>query len=248
MPCPKASRLTVGRPPRLVVPFGARPAPGGRAGVGLGQKKSAVPTADPPAYHHSPETPSPHFEISNPHTINKIPHPYHLTLPPPCYSGLVRAPAFRERQTGASRPGPKSSPRPPSVSRSTDCVTQDNGIDPKPFWRLRAIPKELHLIKPYPGRPLGAAPGCWGHEIGRPNGRFPSFWPLQPFARTALRHGFGMESLALRTLFTTPANRCHRLFTLFLLAISTAYVPRPLLTPHPSRMLVRGPESEILEG
>ena len=35
------------------------------------------------------------------------------------------------------------------MSRSTDRVTQNNGIDPKPFWRLRAIPKEPHLIKLY---------------------------------------------------------------------------------------------------
>ncbi len=50
----------------------------------------------------------------------------------------------------------KSSPWPPSVSRSTDRVTQDNGIDPKPFWRLRALPEEPHLIKPRPGCPHGA--------------------------------------------------------------------------------------------
>ncbi len=32
------SRLIVGRLPKLVVPFGARPAPGGRAGLGVGQR------------------------------------------------------------------------------------------------------------------------------------------------------------------------------------------------------------------
>ena len=209
-----------------------------------------MPTADSP-----PETSSPHFGISNPHTINKIPHPYHLTLPPPCYSGLVRAPAFRERQTGAPRPGCKSSPWPPSVSRSTDRVTENNGIDPKPFWRLRAIPKELYLIKLLPGRPLGAAPGCRGQEIGRPNGRFPSFWPLQPFARrrfsfarTALRHGFGTENPVSRTLFNTPAKRGHRLFRFFLLFISTTYACGPLLPPQPVPYSGTGPRSRNLGG
>ena len=88
--------------------------------------------------------------------LTRSPCPDHLTLPPPCYSGPVKAPALRERQTGAPRPGYKSSPWPPSVSRSTDRVTQDNGIDPKPFWRLRAIYQEPHLIKPCPGAPLAA--------------------------------------------------------------------------------------------
>ena len=100
-----------------------------------------------------PETQSHELEISNLADINEIALPWPSTLPVRCYSGPVRAPAFRERQTGAPRPGCKSSPWPLSVSRSTDRVTQDNGIDPKPFWRLRAIPKEPHLTKPYPGRP-----------------------------------------------------------------------------------------------
>ena len=83
---------------------------------------------------------------------------HHLTPSTPCYSGPVRAPAFMERQTGAPRTGFKSSLWPPSVSRSTDRVTQDNGIDPKPFWRLRAILKEPNLIKPRSGRPWRGAP------------------------------------------------------------------------------------------
>ncbi len=37
-----------------------------------------------------------------------------------------------------------------------------------------------------------------------------------------LGHDFGTENRASRTLFTTPAKPCHRLFTFFLLAISTA--------------------------
>ena len=60
--------------------------------------------------------------------------------------------------------------------------------------------------------------------------------------------GFGTENPALWTLFATPANRCHRRFTFFLLAISTTYALGALLARHPSRILVRGPESEISEG
>ncbi len=119
----------------------------------MGQR-SAVPTANPPrpnSSHHSPKPchTSLKFLTRPPSTRSSYPHD--LTLPQPCYSGPVRAPAFRERQTGAPRPGSKSSPWPPSVSRSTDRVTQNNGIDPKAFWRLRAIPKEPHPINPYPG-------------------------------------------------------------------------------------------------
>ncbi len=122
-------------------------------GLGWG-KKSAVPTGRSPCYH-SPK-PS-HTSLKSltrpPSTRSSLPD--HLTLPPPCYSGPVRAPAFRERQTGAPRPGCKSSPWPLSVSRSTDRVTQDNGIDPKPFWRLRAIPRS----RTPSGRPSWATPG-----------------------------------------------------------------------------------------
>ncbi len=63
----------------------------------------------------------------------------------------------------------------------------------------------------------------------------------------ALGYGFRAENRASRTLFTTAAKRCHRLFTFSLLAISMTYAPGPLLTSHPSRILVRGPENEISE-
>ena len=53
---------------------------------------------------------------------------------------------------------PASSPWPPSVSRSTDRVTQNNGIDPKPFWRLRAIPGAAPH-QAVPGAPLAGCPG-----------------------------------------------------------------------------------------
>ena len=139
----------------LVRSFRRLAAPSGRAGPGVGQK-SAVPTADP--LTRTPplaETRHGNSKSLTRTSSTRSPCLDHLTRSTPCYSGPVRAPAFRERQTGAPRPGTKSSPWPPSVSRSTDRVTQDNGIDPKPFWRLRAIPKEPHLIKPYPSRPRG---------------------------------------------------------------------------------------------
>ena len=139
----------------------------GESGAGLGAK-STVEEADPPLSGPSPTLlpPLPRkpahvslmFLTRVPSTTSLSVH--HLTPSTPCYSGPVRAPAFRERQTGAPRPGCKSSPWPPSVSRSTDRVTQDNGIDPKPFWRLRAIPEEPRRIKPRPGRPSRVAPGC----------------------------------------------------------------------------------------
>ena len=133
--------------------YGRSPPPTGRS-----FRRSAVPTADPSLSRYSPQTPSHESEFPNPHAINKIVCPHHVTRSTPCYSGPVRAPAFRERQTGAPRPGCKSSPWPPSVSRSTDRVTQDNGIDPKPFWRLRAIPGAApHQAAP--GAPLAGRPG-----------------------------------------------------------------------------------------
>ncbi len=61
-----------------------------------------------------------------------------------------------ERQTGEPRPGFKSSTWPSSVSRSTDRVTQDNGIDPKPFWRLRAIPRSRTSSCSARGAPRGS--------------------------------------------------------------------------------------------
>ena len=130
-----------GRQPRLVAswsaPFGARPLLAAERGlvgrkIGRANGRSPLPT--------TPKTPSHEFQISNSRAINNITLPSPSDSPRRCYPGPVRAPAFRERQTGAPRPGCKSSPWPPSVSRSTDRVTQDNGIDPKPFWRLRATP------------------------------------------------------------------------------------------------------------
>ncbi len=155
-----------GRQPRLVAswsaPFPARSLRATERGLGW-SKKSAVPTADPPR-RHSPKPSHTSLKFLTRTPSLRSPCPDHLTLPVRCYSGPVTAPAFRERQTGAPRPGLKSSPWPPSVSRSTDRVTQNNGIDPKPFWRLRAIPKEPHLIKPYVLR-VNRAPitsgSCW---------------------------------------------------------------------------------------
>ncbi len=140
-----------GRQPRLVAswsaPFPARSLRATERGLGWDKNRPCRRPIPLPKPRHRILK----FLTRAPST--KSPCLYHLTLPVRCYSGPVRAPAFRERQTGAPRPGYKSSPWPPSVSRSTDRVTQDNGIDPKPFWRLRAIPQEPHLIKPCPGRP-----------------------------------------------------------------------------------------------
>ena len=63
-----------------------------------------------------------------------------------------------------------------------------------------------------------------------------------------LGHDFRMENPASRTLFTTPPNPCHRLFTFFLLTVSTFYAPGPPIALNPSPILVRGSESEISEG
>ena len=95
-----------------------------------------------------------------------------------------------------------------------------------------------------------------GQEIGRANGRSPlcGHSPLTPSTLSlggvllALGHDFGTENRASKTLSSTRAKPCHRLFTFFLLPVSTTYAPRPLLAPHLSRILVRGPESEISEG
>ena len=93
-----------------------------------------------------------------------------------------------------------------------------------------------------------------GQKIGRANGRCrSSYWvatnatPSRGGAFFALGHDFCTENPASRTLFTTPANRCHRLFTFFLLAISTTYALGLLPTPHASLILVRGPETAIWE-
>ncbi len=162
---PRSTRLicAVARPAvlRLVAPAHrsfvsalARPrrASGAWGGTKIGRADGRSPS------HHSPKPSHTSLKFLTRPPSTRSSYPHHLTLPQPCYSGPVKAPAFRERQTGAPRPGSKSSPGPPSVSRSTDRVTQDNGIDPKPFWRLRALPEEPHLIKLRPGRPSRGAP------------------------------------------------------------------------------------------
>ncbi len=136
--------------PPHVAPFGARPPPAGERGLGWDKNRPCQrPIPLPPL----PEPLSHQFEISNSSAINKI------VLPPPSDSPSAMLLWARKSAgpSGSDRPAYpgrdiKSSPWPPSVSRSTDRVTQNNGIDPKPFWRLRAIPKEPHPIKPRPGR------------------------------------------------------------------------------------------------
>ena len=146
--------------------------------------------------------------------------------PPPCYSGPVRALAFRERQTGAPRTGFKSSTWLLSVSRSTDRVTQDNGIDPKPFWRLRAIPKEPHPIKPYPGRASRTAPdvgNCLSAHRTTVSGEK---WGLPPIRSPSCLRNKGLSwkrigwlypifrqfpTLSMGENFEIPATDCHQL-------------------------------------
>ncbi len=92
------------------------------AARGLGwAKKSAVPTGRSPSYH-SPKPSHASFKFLTHTPSTRSSCLQQLTLLSSCYSGPVRAPAFRKRQTGAPRPGYKSSPWPPSVSRSTDRV------------------------------------------------------------------------------------------------------------------------------
>ncbi len=97
-------------------------------------------------------------------------------------------------------------------------------------------------------------PGA-GQEIGLSYGRSPSSYSLATNATPslggvflALGHDFGTQNPASRTLFSSPEKRGHRLFTSFLLPVSTTYPLGPLLTLNPSLILVRGPESEISDG
>ena len=141
-------------------------APSGRSGLGAGQKigraNGRFPSFRPlvRTAFTIPTKPSCHTSLrflTRAPSIRSL-SLHHLTPSTPCYSAPVRAPAFRERQTGAPWPGLKSSTWPPSVSRSTDRVTQNNGIDPKPFWRLRAIPGAApHQAAA--GAPLAGRPG-----------------------------------------------------------------------------------------
>ena len=154
---------------------------------------------------------------------------HHLTPSPPRYSGPVRAPAFMERQTGAPRTGFKSSTWPPSVSRSTDRVTQDNGIDPKPFWRLARY-KGPHLIKPRPGRPSRSprrrqrSCGASDYSLGAPCN--PEKWGLPPIRSPSCLRNKGLSLKRIGCLypifrqfptpsmgenFKIPATDCHQL-------------------------------------
>ena len=134
---------------------------------------------------------------------------------------------------------------------------QHNEGGPIPLWRTLSVCRvEIPLdvcddSAPRPvessTRPLVSAPALVASRPPLLATLPPTFHHSLAGVFLALGHDFGTENLASRTLFTTPANRCHRLSTFFLLTISTTYALGPLLTPHPSRMLVRGPESEISE-
>ncbi len=118
-----------------------------------------------------------------------------------------------------------------------------------------APPAHRSLLSAF-GPLLAAERGLgWGKKVVRPYGRFPSSYPLATDATPslggvflALGHDFCTENPASTTLSSTPTEPCHRLFTFFLLAISMTYAPGALPARHPSRILVRGPESGISEG
>ena len=104
------------------------------------------------------------------------------------------------------------------------------------------VPRRLGWDRHRPcQRPIplsGPSPPCRYHPARR---RF-------PFARTALGHDFGTENRASRTLSSTTAKPGHRPFRFFSPHDLNDLRPRPLLVPHLSSILVRGPETEISEG
>ena len=68
--------------------------------------------------------------------------------------------------------------------------------------------------------------GAWGGAKNRPSQRPTPLFLAAPHHSLggvflALGHDFRTENAASRTLFTTPVNLHHRLFTFFLLTIST---------------------------
>ena len=136
------------------------------------------------------------------------------------------------------------------------------GIFPGPHY----APALQHSTSAGPGRharlavtgsvpsALGPATGRAGPGVGKKSAvpttdpPFPGSIYSQGHGFLALGSDFGTENPASRTLSITPAKPGHRLFTFFLLTISTTYVSGHLLTPHPSLILVQGSESEIPEG
>ena len=148
---------------------------------------------------------------------------------------------FKPRPCGFSEAflGPPFTAAPKSQTSTPDITAPS--VWHQPSWWRRSPDTAVSVLLPTPAPPpdtgrsfrRSAAPSCrvgpgFGLKpaVPTPDSRFPAT-PLPfarrrfSFARTALRHGFGMENPASRTLFSTPANRCHRLFTFFLLAIST---------------------------
>ena len=128
----------------------------GGAKISRPNGQSPAPELLPPL----PATLSHQFEISNSSAINKI------VLPPPSDSPSAmllwaRKSASPSGSDRLAHPGRDVSPPPwpPSVSRSTDRVTQNNGIDPKPFL---AAPRDTKGAAPHqaaPGAPLAGRPG-----------------------------------------------------------------------------------------
>ncbi len=100
-----------------------------------------------------------------------------------------------------------------------------------------ARPAVLRLVAPHVAafgtRPLPAAERGlgWGKKSAVLTADPPLFSPLAHASNhslvgviLSLGHDFGTENPALWTLFSAPKEPCHRLFTFFLLAISTTYV------------------------
>ena len=86
-----ASRFTAGRPRMSFLSALGRSqrSSGAWGGAKIGRLNGRFPLST------TPETQSRGFEISNPRTVNKIVSPSPSTLPPPCYSGPVRAPVLQ---------------------------------------------------------------------------------------------------------------------------------------------------------
>ncbi len=156
-------RLAVLRsPPRTpVVPLGARPPPVVEAGLWGGAKDRPCQRPIPLAAHLPllPETSHGNLKFLTRTPLTRSPCPDYLTLPVPCYSGPVRAPAFRERQTGAPRPGFESSPMAfvgEPINRPRYTGQRDRS------QTVLAAPRDTKGAAPHqaaPGTPLAGRPG-----------------------------------------------------------------------------------------
>ena len=149
-----------GRQPRLVaswsVPFGARPPPAGERGPGWDKNRPCrrpIPLPPPPKTSHD------NSKSLTRTPLTRSPCPHHRTRSTPCYSGPVRAPAFRERQTGAARPGYKVLPM-ASVGEPINRPRHTGQRDRS--QTVLAAPRDTKGAAPHqaaPGAPLAGRPG-----------------------------------------------------------------------------------------